>query len=158
MFRAAGIRQAASWVKESWRKGGELYWSSWMHLDDRTSAALVLFLYTCTNMHSFPSSSDCTGHTTLGGLYEITPFSAIGRNVLHWAYTLNLVANLISGKPISCQAVFLLLLLAFSIFFFRCSCTCFPLRNFFIFNSKYIFVMMTEIDFKTAFHHFWTHL
>ena len=48
VFRAAGIRQAASWVKESWRRGGELYWSSWMPPDDHIS----LYLYL---QHAFPS-------------------------------------------------------------------------------------------------------
>lgn len=58
-FRAAGIRQAASWVKGSWRRGGELCWNNWMLRDSDHSSLL---------RHAFPSCpSACTGHAALEG-------------------------------------------------------------------------------------------
>lgn len=137
VIRAAGIRQAVSWVKESWRKGEELYWNSWMHLDDHTSAVLLLYLYTSSNMHSPSSSSDCSGHTTLDGLWDNT-FLWYLRECATLSLHTYLVTNLISGNLSADQSLSGCLFVAFvsfKYFLVDCSCTCFPLPiTFFIFN------------------------
>lgn len=84
--RLGYVRQRAEW-----RRAGEKEENFTGAAGCTLMIALLLPLYCfCTIVQTcIPFQAHLTtGHTTLSGLYEITPFSAIDRNVLHWAYTL----------------------------------------------------------------------
>lgn len=124
VFRAAGIRQAASWVKESWRRGGELYWSSWMPPDDHMS----LYWYTY-NMHS-PPSSWLSGDWVVASLSGIYGVCETELKLIWWLIWVQETDQLINLSLSGC------LFVAFVSCFFLvdCSCTCFSLPIIFILN------------------------
>lgn len=134
VFRVAGTHQAANWAKESWRSGGELYWNSWMHLDDRTSAALVWFLYTSANMHPPPPSP---AHLTV---LVIPPWADWIRRHLSPSEVTQFTWH--KETLISCQVLFF----CFKYLFCRCSCMWASSHHSF-FKFKCIVATMPEIDF-----------
>lgn len=140
----AGILQAVNWVKESWRKGGEPYWNSWMHLDDCSSAALIVFVH--LYKHAFPSKfiwlywSYHPGRTVWDNTFLCSGMCYIELYILTWLiiwYQENWSAIRLSFCCFCWLQVF-----------FRCSCKCFPLPILFYTQT---FVPMPGLDFKTAF-------
>lgn len=96
VIRVAGIRQAVSWVKESWRKGEELYWNSWTRLDVHT---LQPFYCICTLLQTcIPPGAHLTA--------RVIPSWTNWESAFRWYWwecaTLSehtyLVNNLISGR------------------------------------------------------------